>query len=85
MSDAAQIDDRTNLLERIDQDRDKLIEFLSRFIQAKSPNPPGDTREAAAHVTAFLDARGLPYEIIEAHPEMPRGGGCNYTAMGGHD
>jgi GGDEF domain-containing protein len=29
---------------------------LECFIRAKSPNPPGDTREAAAHVTAFLDA-----------------------------
>ncbi len=111
-------DDRQNLLDQIERDRDTLIDFLCRFIRAKSPNPPGDTREAAAHVTDFLDARGLPYGIIEAHPEMPdivgaydcgsssedtrcdwppplwtigttsimpRGGGCDYTPMGGHD
>ncbi|MFP6730108.1 MAG: M20/M25/M40 family metallo-hydrolase [Alphaproteobacteria bacterium] len=64
-------DDKQALLDQVDKDRDMLIEFLCRFIRAKSPNPPGDTREAAAHVTAFLDARGLEYRIIEAHPEMP--------------
>ena len=64
-------DDKQALLDQVDKDRDMLIEFLCRFIRAKSPNPPGDTREAAAHVTACLDARGLEYRIIEAHPEMP--------------
>lgn len=64
-------DDRAILLEWIEDDRDRLIDFLSRFIQARSPNPPGDTRKAAAHITAFLDTEGLPYEVIAAHPEMP--------------
>ena len=49
-------DDKQALLDQVDKDRDMLIEFLCRFIRAKSPNPPGDTREAAAHVTAFLSA-----------------------------
>ena len=91
MSDAAKIDDRQALLERVDQDRDKLIEFLSRFIQAKSPNPPGDTREAAAHITGFLDAESLPYEVISAHPEMPNivghydgGGPGRHLVLNGH-
>ncbi|MCH8991441.1 MAG: outer membrane protein assembly factor BamA, partial [Acidobacteria bacterium] len=66
-------DDKQALLDQVDNDRDTLIEFLCRFIRAKSPNPPGDTREAAAHVTAFLDARGLPYGIIEAHKSYPSG------------
>ena len=48
------------LLDRIEADRDMLIDFFSKFVQAKSPNPPGDTREAVAHITAFLDARTLP-------------------------
>ena len=64
-------DDRPALLEQVDADRDRLIDFLSRFIQAKSPNPPGDTREATAHITALLDEEGLPYRRITAHPEMP--------------
>jgi succinyl-diaminopimelate desuccinylase len=32
---------KRQLSECIDADRDGLITFLSRFIQAKSPNPPG--------------------------------------------
>ena len=59
------------LLNWIDKDRDKLIEFLSRFIQAKSPNPPGDTREATDYICKFLDANQLPYRIISPQPEMP--------------
>ena len=64
-------DDKETLLRWIEEDRDKLIDFLSRFIQAKSPSPPGDTRKAADHVTQFLDACGLPYRIIAPNPEMP--------------
>ena len=59
------------LLDRIEADRDMLIEFYSKFVQAKTPNPPGDTREAVAHIRAFLDAHGLPYRIIDPHPEFP--------------
>lgn len=62
---------KRQLLAWIDADRDWLITFLSRFVQAKSPNPPGDTREAAAHITAFLDAAGLPYRVIDPKPEFP--------------
>ena len=64
-------EDKETLLEWIEQDRDKLVDFLSRFIQAKSPNPPGDTTKAAAHVTKFLDANNLPYRVIAPRLEMP--------------
>lgn len=63
--------DKRTLLQWIEDDRDKLIEFFSRFIQAESPNPPGDTRKAAAHLTMFLDAENLPYRVIAPRPEMP--------------
>ena len=62
---------RRQLLAWIDTDRDRLIEFLCRFVQAKSPNPPGDTRAAAAHITGFLDTEELPYRIIDPKPEFP--------------
>ena len=39
-------DTKRQLVEHIDTDRDRLITFLSQFVQAKSPNPPGDTRGA---------------------------------------
>ncbi len=59
------------LLGWIDEDRDLIIDFFSRFIQAKSPNPPGDTRSAATHICDFLDEQGLAYQIIAPHEEMP--------------
>lgn len=62
---------RRQLTSWIDTDRDRLITFLSRFVQAKSPNPPGDTREAAAHITGFLDAADIPYRVIDPKPEFP--------------
>ena len=61
---------KAQLLKWIDEDREKLIGFLSGFIQAKSPNPPGDTREAASHITRFLDQNKLPYRIIAPREEM---------------
>jgi hypothetical protein len=35
------------LLQRIESDREVLLDFLRCFIRCQSPNPPGDTREAA--------------------------------------
>ena len=64
-------DDKQMLLDWIEADREKLIDFFSGFVRAKSPNPPGDTREAAAHIVAFLETNSAPYQIIAAHPEMP--------------
>jgi succinyl-diaminopimelate desuccinylase len=66
------MNDQKKMLSRwIDEDRDILINFFSRFIQAKSPNPPGDTRTAAAHICDFLDEKGLPYQVIAPQEEMP--------------
>jgi succinyl-diaminopimelate desuccinylase len=61
---------KKQLLKWIDEDEDKLISFLSGFIQAKSPNPPGDTREAAAYITRFLNENMLPYRIIAPKEEI---------------
>jgi succinyl-diaminopimelate desuccinylase len=61
---------KKQLLKWIDEDEDKLINFLSGFIQAKSPNPPGDTREAAAYITRFLNENMLPYRIIAPKEEI---------------
>lgn len=63
--------DKQALLARIEADRPILIEFLGKFIQARSPNPPGDTREAAAHIRRFLDGRGLAHRVIDPKPEFP--------------
>lgn len=55
----------------VEADREKLIDFFSRFIQAKSPNPPGDTRDAAQHIRQFLEEEDLPYRIIAPQETMP--------------
>src|SRR5437660_12324931 len=55
----------------IDDDRDKIVKFLCDFVRAKSPNPPGDTTLAAAHVTRFLERNQLPFRVIAPQPTMP--------------
>lgn len=55
----------------VEQDRDEIVAFLSRFLQAKSPNPPGDTREASACVEQFLSAASLPYRVLSGQDHVP--------------
>jgi succinyl-diaminopimelate desuccinylase len=62
---------RQRLLAWIDADRDQLVRFLSRFVQARSPSPPGDTRKAAAHVARFLKSHGLKHRIVAPQKTMP--------------
>ena len=70
----------------VEADRDTLIDFLQTFIRCRSPNPPGDTLEAAGHVRSFLDGRGLDYEVIAPNEAMPNivasfdGGGAGARA-----
>ena len=64
-------DAKTMLLDSIERDRDRLVEFLAGFIRARSPNPPGDTLAATAHVCALLDAEGITYKVIDPEPTMP--------------
>lgn len=64
-------DDKRTLLAWIDRDRDLLVDFLSRFVQAKSPNPPGDTRDAMAVVRALLETENTPYRVVDPNPEFP--------------
>jgi succinyl-diaminopimelate desuccinylase len=59
------------LLAWIDADRDRLVGFLSRFIAAPSPNPPGDTRAAAALLRDYLAEQGAPVRVLAAKPELP--------------
>ena len=64
-------DVRRRLLAMIEADRPALIDLLSRLVQARSPNPPGDTRDAAAVLRGWLDARGAPYRIVGPDAAMP--------------
>ena len=64
------MDPRKALLDWIERDRDRLIDFYQGFIRAKSPNPPGDTREAVAHISSFLDAAAVDEFIIHVIPHI---------------
>ena len=62
---------KAELLQRVESDRDVLIDFLRGFIRCPSPNPPGDTREAAGHICNLLDRRGVDYRVIAPQETMP--------------
>ena len=66
---------RETILRWIDEDREKLIGFLSGFVRVPSPNPPGDTRAAAAFLHDALTAEGVPVSYRTAKPEWPNVGG----------
>ncbi|BBK37598.1 peptidase [Allostella sp. ATCC 35155] len=89
---AAVSSDRDQILRWIEEERDEIVRFLQRLVRARSPNPPGDTRAAAAVVQERLDAEGLPYRIVAPNPEMPNfvgtfeggGGPGRHLVLNGH-
>lgn len=62
---------RQQILAWLDEERDAIIGFLKTLLRARSPNPPGDTLEAAQVVRDYLDAQGLEHRTIDPHPQMP--------------
>lgn len=62
---------RESLLATIEQDRDEIIEFFRGFVRVKSPNPPGDTRDAAAYIGKFLSTQGIEYRTVSPKDEFP--------------
>lgn len=40
-------------------------------MRAPSPNPPGDTRAAAAVLARWMEARGVPFRLLGPDPAMP--------------
>jgi succinyl-diaminopimelate desuccinylase len=62
---------RETILGWIEEDRNKLVEFLSQFVRVPTPNPPGDTRAAAAFLSAQLHAHGVPVEYRTAKSQWP--------------
>jgi succinyl-diaminopimelate desuccinylase len=62
---------REMILRWIEEDRQKLIAFLSGFVRVPSPNPPGDTRAAAAYLYEQIAAHGVPVSYRTAKPQWP--------------
>ena len=77
-------DAKAQLLRWIDEDREEIVSFLCDFVRAKSPNPPGDTTLAAAHVTRFLTLNQLPFRVIAPQATMPNVVGSFEGARPGH-
>lgn len=59
------------LIKAIDADLDSHIAFLRTFVQAASPNPPGDTRVAADVILQYLQSKGIKAEVMASKQEMP--------------
>ena len=57
------------LLDRVEGDREMLVAFLRGFLRARSPNPPGDTREATRYITDYLDGKRITYDVVGPDPE----------------
>ena len=55
----------------VDSERETLVNLCRRLVEARSVNPPGDTRVAAAVVREFLVARGIDCEVIAAVDDKP--------------
>ena len=62
---------KEQILAWIEQDRDELVRFLSAFVAIPSPNPPGDTRDAARFLADRLRSEGVPIEIRSAKDHLP--------------
>ncbi|KUJ21472.1 acetylornithine deacetylase/succinyldiaminopimelate desuccinylase-like deacylase [Mollisia scopiformis] len=72
--------DAQALLKIIEADEASHISFLQSFTQAPSPNPPGDTREAADVIINYLKSRAISPEIIAPQESMPNV--CSDTPCG---
>ena len=59
------------LLDRVEDDREMLVAFLRGFLRARSPNPPGDTREATRYITDYLDGKRITFDVVGPDPEKP--------------
>ena len=47
-------DERKQLIDWLDADRERLVDFFRGFLRCPSPNPPGDTTIAATYIGDFL-------------------------------
>jgi len=61
----------TGFGEAVDAREGELVALCADLVAARSVNPPGDTRAAAAVVGRFLAGNGLVSETLAARPEMP--------------
>jgi succinyl-diaminopimelate desuccinylase len=63
--------ERALLAADIERESGRILEFYRGFIRARSPNPPGDTRDAAAFIGRFLESEKVPFRVVAPMNEMP--------------
>ncbi|CAH0018588.1 unnamed protein product [Clonostachys rhizophaga] len=59
------------LAEAIESDKDSQTQLLQRFIQAASPNPPGDTEVAATVLGEYLSTKNIPFAFVTPQSGKP--------------
>jgi succinyl-diaminopimelate desuccinylase len=59
------------LLQWLDAERDRQLEFLQAFTRIDTCNPPGDTRRAADLFRGFLDGEGIAHRTEAPQAAMP--------------
>jgi len=62
---------KKQLIAQIDADRTRLVEFLQAFIRCRTPNPPGDTSEAAQLLREHFRSSGVAYEEVAPQADRP--------------
>lgn len=64
---------RRAIISELDRGRNGYVTFLQDLIRAASPNPPGDTTEAATVILQYLSNHGLAAQtqVIEPLEHAP--------------
>src|SRR5262245_33718887 len=63
--------ERAQLAADIEREVGRIVDFYRGFIRARSPNPPGDTRDAAAFICRILESEKVPFRVVAPMNEMP--------------
>ncbi|KAF5639739.1 diaminopropionate ammonia-lyase [Fusarium tjaetaba] len=56
---------KRSFLQALKADELNQTSFLQKFVQAPSPNPPGDTSKATAVIGEYLSSKNIPYELVD--------------------
>ena len=62
---------KIEILNSIENIKHEIISFLQEFIQAASPNPPGDTTAAAKVISKLLEKYEMPFRWVAPQKTMP--------------
>ena len=76
---------KIEILNWIENEKHQIISFLQEFIQAASPNPPGDTTIAAKVISKLLEKHKMPFRWVSPQKTMPNiVGSINGSKPGRH-